>query len=234
MNISRVALVTLMCWGSAYASGYSEEQHESIWQARLKAAQHADVKAEEVCGWRPEEPVTFADDIRHEEGILNTDLFLAIARMVREDQNALAVHNALHGSVGSEGAAEALKQINASNLASMKRYLRDNDFPSLAEIGNSGVNALLLLVAHADADIDFQNDVLEMMRKEVGRGNLPQYIPSILESIRPRVGAQQESSDQPSPSSHPVRSTESPRQCFFSTRSKLIESYLRQNYTAPQ
>lgn len=229
MQLSRLALLALVCWGPAHAREYSEEQHGTIWKARLQAAQFADGEAAERCGWKPEEPITFADDLHQEDGIRNPELFLMLSGMIRKDQNALAVYNSFHDGAGAESAAEALRQINSSNLASLKKYFERNGFPGVADIGNNGVNALLLLVAHADEDPDFQNDVLEMTKKEAAAGNLPEYTPSVLDSLRPRVGVRESAPDEAGPATESVRRSGSPRQCFFGARSKLISSYLRNN-----
>lgn len=230
MSIVRMAFIALSISGPAYACGYSDDEHALIWSARLDAARYAELEAAKKCGWTPEEQITFADDIRPEEGIRKPEAFLMISTMIRKDQNVLALYNSFRDPVVRERAAVALRQINASNLISMKRYFEQNDFPGIADVGNNGVNALLLLVAHADTDPAFQSDVLEMMRKQVEKGNLPPYIPSVLEAIRPQVSARGGAPDQAGPNSKPAGSFESPRRCFRTTRSRLISSHLQDNF----
>lgn len=212
------------------ACGYSDKENEAIWRARLAAAQFGDVKAAEACKWKPESAITFADDIEAGEDILSPDLFAMISRMIRQDQNALAIHNSFHDSARADRAATKLREVNAENLSGMKRYFGANDFPGTAEIGENGINALLLLIAHADADREFQDEMLEMMNVKVRRGGLPQYIPLILKTIRPQVNESSRSSARPESAPLAETNSETPRQCYYNARSRLIVEYLRDNY----
>lgn len=134
------------------------------------AANFADLKAAETCKWRPESETTFADDIEAGEHILAPDLFATVSRMIRQDQNALAIHNAFYDSAQTDKAVTRLREVNATNLSIMKQYFATNEFPGVDEIGNNGINALLLLIAHADADREFQGEMLEIINAKVSRG----------------------------------------------------------------
>lgn len=219
----------LFC-GGAIACGYSEKESEAIWRARQMAANFADLKAAETCKWRPESEITFADDIEAGEHILAPDLFATVSRMIRQDQNALAIHNAFYDSAQTDKAATRLREVNATNLSIMKQYFATNEFPGVDEIGNNGINALLLLIAHADADREFQGEMLEIINAKVSRGGLPQYIPSVLKSIRPQLSDSSSASDRSSLAPLARETSETPRQCYYSARSRLILEHLRDNY----
>lgn len=233
MRISQFALMALFLCSGAGACGPADEDHDSVWKARLLAAQLADAKAAEACGWRPDSPITFADDLRPEVGILEPETFSMVSSMIRRDQNALAIHNSFHDSTESKRAESQLKSVNAENLGIMKRYFTDTDFPGIKDIGENGVNALLLLVAHADADPKFQRDILDKMEAGVKEGSLPQYLPSVLKSIRPQVSDPKSARVKPVGASSPIADPQTPRQCYYSTRSRLVIEYFRDSYSFP-
>lgn len=231
MRISRLALASALFWSSVGACGFSDAEHDAIWKARLLAAQFADAQAASVCEWKPDSPLTYVDDIGPEDGILEPALFFMVSRMIRRDQNALAIQNAFHGGGERGGAKRGLVDVNSENLAVMKEYFRSNDFPGVEDIGESGVNALLLLVAHADTDPEFQKDILDKMNAGVDSGKLPEYLPSILKSIRPQLGRPNGALMKSDASSLSKAGPETPRQCYYSKRSALILEYLRDNYS---
>ncbi|MGE8218482.1 MAG: hypothetical protein ACN6OU_01865 [Stenotrophomonas acidaminiphila] len=230
MHVAKMAFSALIFCGGALACGYSEKEAEAIWRARQIAAQFADLNAAEICKWMPESEITFADDIEAGEHILAPDLFAMVSRMIRQDQNALAIYNSFYDSAQAGRAAAKLREVNATNLFIMKHYFATNEFPGIDEIGDNGVNALLLLIAHADADREFQGEMLEMINAKVSRGGLPQYIPSVLKSIRPQLSKSDSASDRSGLGPSARETSETPRQCYYSARSRLILEHLRDNY----
>lgn len=227
MHVRYFAVPLLFVCSTALARGYSDAENASIWQARQLAAHYADAKASASCQWTPAEPPTFADDLTPATELLDPALFARVATMVRQDQNAIAASDAVVGSPTAPLARRRLDEVNAQNLAILHRYFQDHDFPATRAIGDNGINALLLLVAHADTDLHFQKKVLEKMKAQVEKGGLPPYLPAILESIRPQVAAVDPAGDpQPSATSLDV-GTETPRQCFYRRRPGFIEDHLR-------
>ncbi|HGM5882699.1 MAG: hypothetical protein KH046_17180 [Stenotrophomonas maltophilia] len=230
MHVTNMAFLTLLFCGSAVARGDTDNENEEIWRIRQMAAQLADLQSSETCKWRPESETTFADDIEAGEQILAPDLFATISTMIRQDQNALAIFNSFYDSAQADKAATRLRKVNARNLSIMKQYFATNEFPGTSEIGENGINALLLLIAHADADIEFQERMLEMINAKVSKGKLPEYIPSILKSIRPQLSKSSAAPDRSALVPLDREISETPRQCYYSTRSKLILEHLRDIY----
>lgn len=230
MHVTNMAFLTLLFCGNAVAHGDTDNENEDIWRARQMAAQLADQQSSEICKWRPESETKFADDIEAGEQILAPDLFTTISVMIRQDQNALAIFNSFHDSTQADKAAIGLRKVNARNLSIMKQYFATNEFPGTSDIGENGINALLLLIAHADADMEFQERMLEMINAKVSKGGLPEYIPSILKSIRPQLSKSSAATDRSALAQLGGEISETPRQCYYSTRSKLIIVHLRDVY----
>jgi hypothetical protein len=103
--------------------------------------------------------------------------------MLRLDQNARAISVAF----GDDESTTRVKEVDADNLAILKRIVSNHGFPTVDEVGGAGANAMLMLVAHADEDGEFQRYTLRKMDDEVAKGRLPAMYPAVLKSIRPNI-----------------------------------------------
>ena len=205
------------------ASGYSEYENHEIWQLRLAAARYAAHKSQKICGWAPQSPVVFSDQFLLTEDISSERLFLSVMAMLRLDQNARAISDALpHDEVAYIKA----KDVDYDNLLTLRNIFSDDGFPTRKQVGDTGLNAMLMLVAHADSDLEFQKSVLIKMNDEVDKGILPAIYPVILKTIRPQTAG---ASILPKNDSLDAdrKTYSSPRECYAHTDQNFINSYIR-------
>jgi hypothetical protein len=66
-----------------------------------------------------------------------------------------------------------VRRMDAENLAWLKKLVRDNGIPTVAQVGESGVHWTWLLVQHADDDPQFQASVQPAFAKRQEAGELP-------------------------------------------------------------
>ncbi len=232
MRAVHSAIIALTFCNTVAASGYSDTAHEAIWQIRLAAQRHAESRSGELCAWKPESPTSFADDLIADEQAGNLALLRIVIKLIRHDQNARAVHDAFKGdAAAAKTAGDRLKAVDKANLVVLRAYFDGNDFPGLDDIGEGGAHALLLLVAHADADPEFQKSIFLKMNEQVEKGNLPAMFPLILKTIRPQIlGTKADPKNTPATSEVPRVAEETPRQCYERHRSKIFGEYLRAHF----
>ncbi len=65
---------------------------------------------------------------------------------------------------------EALGRVDADNTAWLKAYLAEHGWPPYTRVGRSGSQGFWLLAQHADADPQFQEQVLVLLGEAVARG----------------------------------------------------------------
>lgn len=214
----------------ALAGGYTKQENQAIWELRLAAVHHASQEASKKCAWQPERPINPADQLPSNPHVGDKALFVKIMGMLRRDQNARIIANA----VGSEESKVRLKQVDAANLPLLKQIVAKHGFPTEDEVGKTGANAMLMLVAHADADLAFQKSVAREMDGEVAAGELWAMYPKILRAIRPEIARSSTAPRKPAPVA-PVAADQphtpgSGPQCYLDTRNRLKKAYIRSHY----
>lgn len=223
------AALTLACLLpiSLLAKGYSAYENHQIWQLRLAAQRYAAQEAKDRCAWSPASPITFSDQLSSIPKVPDERLLLSILAMIRMDQNARAIAVALHDR---EGVAERkVGEVDAANLAELKTIVSAHGFPTPHQVGDAAASAMLILVAHADSDLEFQMSVAQKMDQEVAAGTLPSYYPAVLRSIRPRItGASDRSDNKPSASNR--RTYHSPKDCYEHRYQDRFNAYIRRWY----
>ena len=223
---------------AALAHGYSEYENHRIWELRVAAAEYASTHSKEKCGWAPSAEITYSDQFVAEPSATNNEMLFDIMSMLRLDQNARAISNAL----GDDDTASSVKaqDVDSENLRRIKKLFSERGFPNETQVGESGVGAMLLLVAHADKDLEFQRSVLMDMEAQVNKGELSAIYPVTLKAIRPKL-VQAESSQVTGrdSSTHESRAVDAsrddysnPSQCFYHERNALIDWYIRARYDA--
>lgn len=205
-----------------FAAGYSEYENHKIWQLRLAAEKYAAQTAQKKCAWTPESPNIFSDEWPTYQTISNKRLSLRIATMIRLDQNARAISMAL---TDNKTASAKTGEVDSDNLIALKNIFSEYGFPTREEVGEFGTNAMLMLVAHADSDFEFQKSVALRMDDEVAKGELPAIYPTILKVIRPQIAGASGNSNN---SSHDTGlKFRSPRECYAQAYQAFIDSYTR-------
>jgi hypothetical protein len=216
------------------AGGYSEYENHKIWQLRLAAAQYASKEAERKCGWHPESEIRFTDQLPSTWNVSNEGLFLEIMTMLRFDQNARDIAFALEDKKSNA----RLWEVDEGNLPELKRIISTYGFPTVEEVGLEGANAMMVMVAHADQDLEFQKSAAIKMDEAVARGELPSYFPEVLRTIRPRIAEVSQTSDSDAANSRQdtgavnshQETDESPRECYETNNKNLFHSYIRSHY----
>ncbi|MFY1631748.1 DUF6624 domain-containing protein [Solwaraspora sp. WMMB335] len=65
------------------------------------------------------------------------------------------------------------REVDADNLAWLKRHVADHGWPGPARVGELAASAAWLLVQHADHDWQFQRDCLRLLRDGMARQAVP-------------------------------------------------------------
>lgn len=221
------ASVALSCLFATqtFAGAYSENDNHHIWQLRLAAKDYAAEEARKNCDWTPASPVTYADEIPSGQTVSNQTLLLKILAMARLDQNARAIYKAL----SDEQSRARVREVDAHNLSALKNLVSTFGFPTPGEVGETGVNAMMLLVAHMDTDKEFQESVAIEMDKEVTKGTLSAMYPMILRAIRPQISSPSGDPNSPSVTTS-AEIHEHPSKCYNSSHQKFVDSYIRSRY----
>lgn len=211
----------------AHAGGYSAYENHQIWQLRLAAQQHAAQEAQKKCAWAPASTVFFSDQSPSIRKVPDERLRARIMTMIRLDQNARAIVVALRESDGA--ASEKLREVDADNLVELKEIFSRHGFPTPREVGDVATNAMLLLVAHADSDRDFQKAVARKMAEDVAEHELPAYFPAVLEAVRPEIVGKTGRSGVRTPAARD-ESPDTPKQCYDREYRALFDRYIRHRY----
>lgn len=86
------------------------------------------------------------------------DLRLRLLKMAEDDQAARAFFG--RGLPPSQQEIAEVHRVDARNMPRIKEIVRTGGYPRISEVGRGGSQAAFLLVQHADADPDFQAEVL--------------------------------------------------------------------------
>lgn len=220
-------VLTWLLPGTLLAGGYSEYENHQIWQLRLAAQRHAAHEAKDQCAWSPASPTTFSDQFSSTPKVPDQRLLLSIMAMIRLDQNARAIAVAMRDRKSS--AWENVREVDAANLAGLKTIVSKYGFPTPNQVGDAAASAMLILVAHADSDLEFQKSVARKMDQEVAAGSLPTYYPAVLRSIRPRItGAPARPDGDPSADDRDTYRT--PKECYEHRYQDRFNAYIRRWY----
>lgn len=98
---------------------------------------------------------------------------IELERMYKEDQDAQKYDP--KKSVRkeySDSMQVAFNKLCVKNLIVVKKYFKENGFPSVKENGKETALNFWLIVQHGDHDVDFQNKILKAMKKEFNKKNI--------------------------------------------------------------
>lgn len=214
---------------AVFAQGYSDSANQEIWRLRLDAQKFASSESKKECSWSPDSPNTFSDQLILDEKISNKGLLIKIMSALRLDQNARAVSSAFLDHLSNAKVGE----VDASNLPILKKIISTHGFPTVNEIGERGVNAMLLLLAHADQDLAFQRSAASIMKDEVAEGKLPGIYLLVLKSIRPNIFQSATIPDgelsEKNPANGNPPSGKSKRECYNHAYQGFMDAYIRKN-----
>ncbi|WP_371653126.1 MULTISPECIES: DUF6624 domain-containing protein [unclassified Streptomyces] len=94
------------------------------------------------------------------------DLTAELLRRRAADQHARGVRE--HGMVAPD--LEAMRTVDADNIAALKRITAEHGWPGRTLVGDQATDAAWLLVQHSDADPEFQQHALTLLREAVTAG----------------------------------------------------------------
>lgn len=112
-----------------------------------------------------EKPPKQENVFNNQEKIKFPDISLEIEKMAKEDQDIRSMD--LRGNDEQESnLADRMLDIDETNTEKMKHIVEQIGWPTISRVGKeSSVNAWLL-VQHADHDVDFQKQCLDLMKAE--------------------------------------------------------------------
>ena len=92
-----------------------------------------------------------------------------------------------------ENALRILTEIDRKNTAQMHQIVGENGWPTISAVGSDGAKAAWLLVQHADLDVGFQRQCLQLMEAELGRGEVyPANVAYLTDRVLVNEGKKQE------------------------------------------
>uniref|UniRef100_A0AAU2V3M6 Uncharacterized protein n=1 Tax=Streptomyces sp. NBC_00003 TaxID=2903608 RepID=A0AAU2V3M6_9ACTN len=94
------------------------------------------------------------------------DLTDELLRRRAADQHARGVR--AHGTVAPD--FDAMRTVDADNTAALKRITAECGWPGRTLVGEEATDAAWLLAQHADADPDYQQQALTLLREAVAAG----------------------------------------------------------------
>ncbi|MBL0123877.1 MAG: hypothetical protein IPP88_14510 [Betaproteobacteria bacterium] len=87
-----------------------------------------------------------------------------LIQMRKDDQDAIR----------SNGATpEKAQQVFKLHLARLKEIVKDTGWPTLEKVDFDGTQSAWLIVQHADFDVDFQREILEILKPLAAKGRVP-------------------------------------------------------------
>ncbi len=93
----------------------------------------------------------------------NSELQQELLRMVDEDQEAI---EQLKRANGTDPTLEIKwEEVNARNTARMREIVQEYGWPGYSVVGGAGADAAWLLVQHANSDLAFQKQCLELLKQ---------------------------------------------------------------------
>lgn len=96
------------------------------------------------------------------------------------------------GSSLDPSALKALLAANREHTARIKKIVRDYGWPGVSLVGADGAQAAWLLVEHADADVESQQQCLALMEAAVAAGEArPQDLACLTDRVRINTGQPQ-------------------------------------------
>ncbi len=231
---SIVLLIVLSSASATWAdNGLAHE--DSVWNLRVAASDHAAALAETACAWAPASKRTFADARNVDQPLADRALYERIMDMLRRDQNARAIRDAFQHDTGAMRAwsNDQLGTVDGGNLLLLKQIMSEHGFPTSEAVGLDGVNAMLMLVAHADSDPGFQKRVLVEMDAKVASGVIPAHLAMMLRTIRPRLDDDRGPAATVEGEASQKRER-SPRDCYNRVYAEQIDEYIRKQYAVPR
>ena len=126
-----------------------------------------------VAAWAVDHPHSSAEAKKGDEGrqVNEPALRRELARRAAADQR---VREAMITAGGGKGpAGKEAVAVDADNLRWLKALVGKQGFPTIAQVGRSGVNDAWMLVQHADGDPVFQTAVLEALKPRLASGDVP-------------------------------------------------------------
>ncbi|MBD0743823.1 DUF6624 domain-containing protein [Streptomyces sp. CBMA152] len=94
------------------------------------------------------------------------DLADELLRRRAADQHARGVRE--HGMVAAD--LDAMRAVDSDNVTALKRITAEHGWPGRTLVGQQAMDAAWLLAQHADADPDFQQEALLLLREAVAAG----------------------------------------------------------------
>jgi len=73
----------------------------------------------------------------------------------------------------NQGTPEKAQQVFRQHLARLKEIIKDTGWPTLQDIGFDGTQSAWLLVQHADFDVDYQREILTVLKPLAASGRVP-------------------------------------------------------------
>ena len=225
-----MVMILLALPAQLVAGGYSEYENHQIWLLRLSARSYASNFAKHECSWIPSTRTSFSDEFSVGDDVADERLLWNIMSMLRLDQNARDLAVAFDNERGS--AYWKTMEVDADNLVELKKIFELHGFPTPDQIGDVGVNAMLMLVAHADRDLNFQRSVVQSMDDQVAKGTLPAMYPAVLKSIRPQITGAPETVTVDETPYVPKATYKNGQDCYDVKYRESYYGYLRRHYTA--
>ncbi|MDR2212648.1 MAG: hypothetical protein LBE21_03350, partial [Pseudomonadales bacterium] len=111
-----------------------------------------------VCSGAAEQDFVAADQALRDELVQRMETDQAVRRTVMEQ-----------GDSPDSDVLEKMVAIDRDNTAWLKRIIAEKGWPTISLVGDDGASAAWLLVQHADADPDFQAQVLSLMEASVAK-----------------------------------------------------------------
>lgn len=127
----------------------------------------------------------------HDEGksFSEPQLYKQLKERVDRDQ---AARRAYLNTPLDAALARRLQSIDTENLAWLKKQVRDGGIPTVAQVGESGLIRIWLLVQHADSDRQFQASVLPTFVQRFQAGELDaEYVAKLTDRLLQAAGKQQ-------------------------------------------
>lgn len=103
---------------------------------------------------------------RREQTLTDPELRRELLTLAQEDQLARKQWIAQPDAV----AVAALDAVDKKTLARMKQLIAQHGWPAKSAVGEDGAQAAWLLVQHADSDVAFQKQCLQLLQQAVERG----------------------------------------------------------------
>lgn len=113
------------------------------------------------------------DAHHHERGgnaaTYNAELLRELKNRVHVDQEA---RRRWLSDPNREDVGRAVDAIDTDNLVWLRKLVRENGFPTAAEVGTEGVHLAWVLLQHADQDPELQRELLPILEQRYFEGEL--------------------------------------------------------------